>query len=324
MLQNYLYLKPTSCYNMTDTNQRDTEKIMQLRYEIPDTFWSLFRSVNREIYMESLLVINEEYQYSNYFLTKEICVQVLSDMNAQKQVLLQREENETDFDMLETTASRILRWLLKTGWLKKIEDYSTMTTNIVIPDYAAVFIEAFERLTSEELEETELYIQNVYATLFSFQNNSRVNLNMLRTGNDVLDTILTEKSLACKENDIVVSCVADGKGLEFLHPIDLYTIFGNAMDNAIECVKNSPKQEKRQIDVLIHRQHQFLIVQIMNPVEEELEFEDNLPVTTKHDKAYHGYGLRSIKNSVKKYNGVFQVKIKDGCFCLKILFPIKE
>uniref|UniRef100_UPI0040271C11 GHKL domain-containing protein n=1 Tax=Mediterraneibacter gnavus TaxID=33038 RepID=UPI0040271C11 len=78
------------------------------------------------------------------------------------------------------------------------------------------------------------------------------------------------------------------------------------------------------MDVLIHRQHQFLIVQIMNPVEEELEFEDNLPVTTKHDKAYHGYGLRSIKNSVKKYNGVFQVKIKDGCFCLKILFPIKE
>ena len=110
----------------------------------------------------------------------------------------------------------------------------------------------------------------------------------------------------------------------FLHPIDLYTIFGNAMDNAIECVKNLQKQEKRQIDVLIHRQHQFLIVQIMNPVEEELEFEDNLPVTTKHDKAYHGYGLRSIKNSVKKYNGVFQVKIKDGCFCLKILFPIKE
>ena len=63
---------------------------MQLRYEIPDTFWSLFRSVNREIYMESLLVINEEYQYSNYFLTKEICVQVLSDMNAQKRISLRR------------------------------------------------------------------------------------------------------------------------------------------------------------------------------------------------------------------------------------------
>ncbi len=131
-------------------------------------------------------------------------------------------------------------------------------------------------------EEREKYIEEI-------QDSIQIYEAMVKTGNDVLDTIL-----------------------------------GNAMDNAIECVKNLPKQEKRQIDVLIHRQHQFLIVQIMNPVEEELEFEDNLPVTTKHDKAYHGYGLRSIKNSVKKYNGVFQVKIKDGCFCLKILFPIKE
>ncbi len=154
---------------------------MQMRFDIPDSFWSLFRSVNREIYIESLLYINEEYQYSNYFLTKEICVQILGDMNAKKRIRLMREEDETEIDLLETTASRILRWLLKSGWLKKIEDYNTMTTNIVIPDYAAVFIEAFERLTSEEMEETEVYIQNVYATLFSFQNNPRVNLNMLRT-----------------------------------------------------------------------------------------------------------------------------------------------
>lgn len=154
---------------------------MQIRFEIPASFWGLFRSVNREIYIESLLYINEEYQYSNYFLTKEICVQILSDMNAKKQIQLMREEDETETDLLETTASRILKWLLKSGWLKKIDDYNTMTTNIVIPDYAAIFIEAFERLSSEEMEETEVYIQNVYATLFSFQNNPRVNLNMLRT-----------------------------------------------------------------------------------------------------------------------------------------------
>ena len=48
---------------------------MQLRNEIPDTFWSLFRSVNREIYIEALLCINDEYQYSNYFLTREVCIQ---------------------------------------------------------------------------------------------------------------------------------------------------------------------------------------------------------------------------------------------------------
>ena len=154
---------------------------MQLRNEIPDTFWSLFCSVNRDIYIEALLCINEEYQYNNYFLTREVCIQVLGDMNARKRFKLQWEENETEFDMLETPSSRILNWLLKTGWLKRIEDYQTLVTNIVIPDYSAVFIEAFERLSSEDMQDTEIYIQNVYATLFSFKNDSRANLGMLRT-----------------------------------------------------------------------------------------------------------------------------------------------
>lgn len=157
------------------------EEKKQLRFEIPDTFWSLFRSVNREAYIEALLVINEEYQYNNYFLTREVCIQVLGDMYTKKRLKLLMEENETEFDMLEMPSLRILNWLIRTGWLKKIEDYNTLETNIVIPDYSAIFIDAFERLSSEDMEETEIYIQNVYATLFSFQNDSRVNLNMLRT-----------------------------------------------------------------------------------------------------------------------------------------------
>lgn len=154
---------------------------MQLRYEIPDTFWSLFRSVNREVYINALLCVNQEYEYSNYFLSREVCLQILSDMNARKKIELMRDESETDFDMLETAASRILNWLVRTGWLKKVEDYVSMTTSIVIPDYAAVFIQAFERLDSEGPEETEIYIQNVYATLYSFRNDPRVSLGMLRT-----------------------------------------------------------------------------------------------------------------------------------------------
>ncbi len=154
---------------------------MQLRFEIPDTFWGLFRSANREAYIEALLVINEEYQYNNYFLTREACIQILSDMYAKKRFELMREEEETEFDMLETPSSRVLNWLTRTGWLKKIEDYSEMVTNIVIPDYAAIFVDAFERLTSEELEETEIYIQNAYATLYSFWKNEKASLNMLRT-----------------------------------------------------------------------------------------------------------------------------------------------
>lgn len=154
---------------------------MQLINEIPDTFWSLFRSVNRDIYIEALLCINEEYEYSNYFLTKEVCIQILSDMNAKKRFELKREESDTEFDMLETPASRILNWLLRAGWLKRIEDYNTLVTNIVIPDYAAIFIESFERLYSDDASETDIYIQNVYATLYAFRNDPRASISMLRT-----------------------------------------------------------------------------------------------------------------------------------------------
>lgn len=154
---------------------------MKLRYDIPDAFWGLFRSVNRDVYMEALLTINDEYQYNNYFLSREACVQILSEMCAARRYAFEQEENETEESLKETLPGRILNWLLQSKWLRKIEDYTTMTTNIVIPDYAAVMIEAFEQLASHPLDDTEIYIQNVYATLFSFKNDSRMNLSMLKT-----------------------------------------------------------------------------------------------------------------------------------------------
>lgn len=92
---------------------------MQSHYEIPDTFWSLFRSVNREIYIESLLCINQEYEYSNYFLTREVCLQILNDMNTQKRIRLEREESETEAGSAGDYFSRISNWLVKDGLVKK-------------------------------------------------------------------------------------------------------------------------------------------------------------------------------------------------------------
>ena len=89
--------------------------------EIPDLFWSLFRSKNRQIYINALLQINEEYQYSNYYLSREVCIQTLSDYFARQKVILEQDDTEDDFDMLEPLSTRILNWLLRTGWLRKVE-----------------------------------------------------------------------------------------------------------------------------------------------------------------------------------------------------------
>lgn len=154
---------------------------MEYQYDIPDSFYSLFRSPNRETYIEALLIINKEYEYHSYFLSREACVGILSEYFSQKKIRMEREENETELDILETPANRILNWLLKSQWLKKLEDYYAQVTNIIIPDYAAIFIEAFEKLTSQDMEDTEIYIQNVYAILFSLKNDARANLGLLKT-----------------------------------------------------------------------------------------------------------------------------------------------
>ncbi len=149
--------------------------------EIPDSFWSLFRSKNRQIYIDALLQVNEEYQYSNYYLSREICIQTLSDHFAKQKVTLEQEETEDDFDLLEPLSTRIVNWLVRTGWLRKVEDYNAMTVNIVIPDYAAVFVDAFVHLSGEEEDETQVYIQNIYAILFAFKNDPRSNISLLKT-----------------------------------------------------------------------------------------------------------------------------------------------
>lgn len=147
---------------------------------------------------------------------------------------------------------------------------------------------------------------------------------IVKTGNDVFDTILTEKSLYCREHQIQVSCVADTDQMDFIDAIDLYAILGNVMDNAIEAVEKLKETEKRQIDVLIYRQQNFLVMNIINPMVEQLTYQEGLPVTTKKDQRFHGFGLLSVRHILKKYDGFLNVSEEDGCFSLKMLIPIPE
>ncbi len=147
---------------------------------------------------------------------------------------------------------------------------------------------------------------------------------IVKTGSEVLDTILTEKSLRCKEKNIAINCVADGSRIGFLDPVDAYTIFGNALDNAMEEVQKFTEAEKRQVDVLIHVKGQFLVISIINPLTEPPTFQDGLPQTTKDMSGYHGFGVKSIQHTVKKYGGHFTIRIENDCFVLKIIFPLPD
>ena len=147
---------------------------------------------------------------------------------------------------------------------------------------------------------------------------------IVRTGNEILDTILTEKSLICENSGIHLNCVADGSLLAFMNPVDLYTLFGNALDNAIEAVRKLESKEKRVIDIMLYERQSFLMLQIVNPMCGEVKFEDGLPLTTKAKNGYHGYGMKSMLHTIQKYEGHLTTEVKNGCFYFNVMLPLER
>lgn len=147
---------------------------------------------------------------------------------------------------------------------------------------------------------------------------------IVRTGNEILDTILTEKSLICENSGIHINCVADGSLLAFVNPVDLYTLFGNALDNAIEAVRKLESKEKRVIDIMLYERQSFLMLQIVNPMCGEVKFEDGLPLTTKAKNGYHGYGMKSMLHTIQKYEGHLTTEVKNGCFYFNVMLPLER
>lgn len=145
-----------------------------------------------------------------------------------------------------------------------------------------------------------------------------------KTGNEVLDTVLTEKSLICEQDHISWTCMVNGALLDFMPAVDLYTLFGNALDNAIESSRSIEDTQKRIVCVTVQEQRGMVLIQIQNYYDHEIVRKDGLPVTTKPEPEEHGYGLRSIASIAQRYGGLLDVNTEDGIFLLSILLPLPK
>ena len=144
-----------------------------------------------------------------------------------------------------------------------------------------------------------------------------------KTGNPVLDTIITSNHLRCRKENIVFTSVADGKLLNFIDTMDICSIFGNILENAIE-YERTIKEQKRIIHLSVSAQKGFLFIKSENYYEGKKLSDEALPQTTKEDKTLHGFGLKSIQKTAEKYNGKMTVGIKENWFEIRILIPLKE
>lgn len=164
---------------------------------------------------------------------------------------------------------------------------------------------------TQDYQEQSGYIQEIRQAIQVYE-------GTFQTGNAALNLVLSERGPIFQEEEIQLSCLVDGTLLDFMQPLDVSALFGNALDNAIECVLQEEQREKRLIYLRVARKGQMLHIHVENFCATPRAFHQGLPVTTKPDKEYHGFGVRSIQHIVDKYDGLLSFRQQGDWFLLDI------
>lgn len=147
--------------------------------------------------------------------------------------------------------------------------------------------------------------------------------NILDTGNEALDILLSEKLRQCEQKHITCTVIADGGLFSFIAPMELVTIVGNAMDNAIEACLRMPEGE-RFIQVRTARQKCFAILSFSNSCDGQIHAVAGRLTTRKLDRENHGFGLANIRRAAQSYGGEVNWHVDADEFVLTLLFPLAD
>ena len=137
------------------------------------------------------------------------------------------------------------------------------------------------------------------------------------TGNRVLDVVLAEKRAVSRRRGIELTTFVDGKPLGFMEELDLYSLIGNALNNAIDAASGLPEGDG-YIILTASAEEGMVTIHVENPYSGELVMENRLP-KSQRDGRYHGFGMKSMERIVKKYSGTLAVKAENGVFYLDII-----
>lgn len=144
--------------------------------------------------------------------------------------------------------------------------------------------------------------------------------NYIHTGNNFLDILIKDKAEKAREKRIDFSASIDFGEIDFIEPLDVSTLFGNGIDNAIEASEKL-SEEQRVILVKAGKVQNFVSILVENNCSDEAHTDGH---TTKEDKLLHGFGISNMQKAAEKYNGTCTTAQANGKFTLKILLPIPK
>lgn len=141
----------------------------------------------------------------------------------------------------------------------------------------------------------------------------------IKTENEALNVILTEKSLKCAKHNIKFSCLVDGTILDFISEEDIYSLFGNILDNAIDALVSTTIKDK-EIVLKVKKTGNMITISEKNAYEGNLNIQNGVIRSSKANLTHHGYGLKSIKMVAEKYNGTMEIDHSNNVFLVTLLF----
>lgn len=133
--------------------------------------------------------------------------------------------------------------------------------------------------------------------------------------NPILNIIINDKIDYCEKNGIRFEADIQEVLIDYMKPIDITTVFGNILDNAIEA---SEKAEDKRITLQIHPFNEFIYIQLSNSFSGRIQWSaKGKPLTGKGEK--HGIGLENVEKVLKDYNGSMQFSVSEQTFTVEIM-----
>lgn len=167
------------------------------------------------------------------------------------------------------------------------------------------------------VSEEEVYIREIEKTIHKYR-------TVYHTDNGVLDGLLFEKGRQAEAVRTQLVCFADGSLLAHIRPVDLCTLIGNLLDNAIEACVQLDESDSRTVILKVTQFRQFALIRCENPYSGNLLMDGFSFISTKQEQQAHGYGLKGIRHVVQEYNGEMDIETDSGRFVISILIPLSE
>lgn len=148
-----------------------------------------------------------------------------------------------------------------------------------------------------------------------------IDYTLYQTGNSIINAILSDKAMKVKDKGITIKFTGLIPQTKISNT-DLCIIFGNILDNAIEAVEKVDDNIAKEINIDVYKKKDYLFITVTNPTKTEVAIKDNKVVTSKDDKSNHGFGLSSVEETLKKYDGHLDLDCDNNKFTTSFDFCV--